>query len=425
MVAIDEGVSVNREPVISPTGLIAWSAYSTNEPAAIAAMMVWKEGAVTEISEGHPNRHAEHIRPSVWSNAVVWGTSYEHCFTEGQPDWVLIDVPKQDEPYPELPAQYEVIEVLDNTGGGTDTVTQVFQLRNDMTDTNLLADGSEPPPEEPPRIHRHPSGDKEILFWPGTGTFERITRDGRNDIAPTIGDGLLAWQKAKGFPFGWEIMVYENGERWQITTNYYYDMGPQAYGKLITWYGWDGEDFEILLYDHAQRVITQVTDNRFDDESPRIWGESLVWEGFPAVEPDIYFWSRPEGKVRVISRNLEEDINPRIWEDYVVWQTFDGDDYELMLVNAEREEEPVKLTQNAYDDVKPEIRDGFICWMGYVDSFDAEIFVTSIEAALDRQEPVQLTDNVYEDQDCRTAGGRVVWWASENGRSPVYVAVPR
>ena len=417
IIQIDDGHRVNTSPVISPTGLIAWSGYSTNDTATSAGIFVWREGEVEEVSKGHPDPHAEHINPGVWGNQVVWGSSYPEHWS-GIPSWVMIDVPDQHTPYPELNAQWRVTQVLDNTGGGTGEVTQVF---------DLIRDDDEEDEHLPRRVHRHPSGDKEILFWPGEGEFQRITWDTRNDINPTIGDGILAYQKARGFPFGWEIMVYdiETQERWQITTNRYYDMGPQAFGNLVTWYGWDGEDYEIYLYDHSDRSITQVTDNRFDDESPRIWGENLVWEGFATVEPDVYFWSRGEGNVRRISRNVEQDVNPRVWENYVVWQSFDGDDYEILFIDTSREMDPIKVTQNAYDDIHPQIRDGTICWMGYVDNFDAEIFVTTVDRVLNQEPPVQLTHNEYEDQKPRTAGGRVVWQASERGKNPIYLAIPR
>ena len=418
---IDEGLRMNQDVVISDSGMVAWSASSTNDLAfTVSALVVWQEGEMREISAGHPDPHAEHIRPRVWGDQVVWGSSYPGHWS-GIPSWVLVDVPDQHTPYPELDAQYRVTRVLDNLGGGTNEVTQFFSLREDPP----TEEGEEAP--IPRRVHRTPSGDKEILFWPGEGEFQRITWDTRNDINPTIGDGILAYQKARGFPFGWEIMVYdiETEERWQITTNRYYDMGPQAFGSLVTWYGWDGEDYEIYLYDHSDRSITQVTDNRFDDESPRIWGENIVWEGFATVEPDVYFWSRPEGRVRRISRNVEQDVNPRVWETYVVWQSFDGDDYEILFIDTSREMDPIKVTQNAFDDINPYIRDGTICWMGYVDNFDAEIFVTTVDRILNQEPPIQLTDNTHEDQNPRTAAGRVVWQSSENGRSPVYLAIPR
>ena len=64
-------------------------------------------------------------------------------------------------------------------------------------------------------------------------------------------DGYLAWQKAKGFPFGWEIMVWNDGNMYQLTTNFFYDMSPQVQGTQVAWYGWDGNDYEIYLHDFA------------------------------------------------------------------------------------------------------------------------------------------------------------------------------
>ena len=41
---------------------------------------------------------------------------------------------------------------------------------------------------------------------------------------------------------------------------------------------------------------------------------------------------------------------------------FDGDDFEIYLYDGLK---TVKLTQNNYDDVNPDLHDGIITWMGY------------------------------------------------------------
>jgi hypothetical protein len=107
---------------------------------------------------------------------------------------------------------------------------------------------------------------------------------------------LIAWQKAKGWPFGWEIMIWSEGVQQQLTTNLYYDMGPKVQGQQLVWYGWDGHDFEIFLYDNAVGVTTQLTNNGYDDVSPSIWEGQVAWEAYPGADAEIFLWK--DGKIR-------------------------------------------------------------------------------------------------------------------------------
>ena len=266
----------------------------------------------------------------------------------------------------------------------------------------------------------------EVCFWEdGNGPPLRISYDARNDLAASVGStGIVAYQKARGYPFGWEIMVWEAGQQFQLTTNFYYDMGPRVYEKSVVWYGWDGEDYEIFLYDHEAKTIEQITDNYFDDVSPEIWGATITWEGYPSAESDIYMWTRPDGNVRKITDNPEDDINSRIWKDIIVWQSFDADDFEIWLYEISTATSR-KLTNNGYDDVQPHLRDGVITWMGYDENRDAEVFVGDLVNGIDRVEPVMLTDNEHEDRDPQTAGGRVVWLVDEVEKTRVLLAEPR
>jgi hypothetical protein len=324
--------------------------------------------------------------------------------------------PDPDDPIEELDATYRASSDPDGFGG---SVGQQFftrppeqaEPRGGLTNTLPQVTNS----FDQGRFSRHPSGNNELMYWHPDGGGRRITRDARNDLAPDLWGDTVVWQKAKSWPFGWEIMVLRNELRYQLTTNYYYDMAPKIHDRLLTWYGWDGHDFEIYLHDTVRGGVTQITSNHYDDVSPVIWNGALAWEDYPAVEADIYYWK--DGVTRKLSNNIEDDLNPRIWNDQIVWQGFDGDDFEIYLSDGEK---TIKLTSNIYDDIGPEIRDGLITWTGYHDNWDAEIFVW------DGSEVTQLSTNEYEDRNPRTAGGVVVWQAELlDDRTHIYRAERR
>jgi hypothetical protein len=405
---------INRDAVVSETGVAVWTQFNTNDPTAVGADIVIQRGSERFNLTGEAKAlFYGNSKPVVESNSIVWIANYRDF--SGGPSWVLREVPSRDEGAEEIPALYKV----DVSEGGeqrfvniADTTGRVEVVTNE---TGIVTTNYYPAPAPQDQLRRMPTGDTEINFWPGTGEVVRVTIDTRNDFFPSFSGRLISWQKAKGFPFGWEIMVWDDGVTKQLTTNFYYDMAPKVQGRQMVWYGWDGYDFEIFLYDAEAESITQITSNRYDDVSPVLWGGQIAWEGYPAVEADVYLYR--DGQISKISDNVEDDINPRIWNGQVVWQSFDGDDFEIYHFDGTK---TVKVTANTYDDTNPDIRDGLITWMGYEGNWDAEIFAWDGTG-----QPVQLTSNEEEDRDPRTAGGRIVWTVDREGRSQVWIAEPK
>lgn len=406
--------NVNSEATISGSGMAVWLQYNTNDvSSSILDLMIHRNGTAENFTQETSDFYGN-TKPVVESNAIVWVASYRKF--PDVPSWTLREVPTRDEGgATEIPALYEVhvspsgeklfVNVADTTG-------RVEVVTNDVGEvtTNYY-----PAAAVEEQIRRHPSGGAEINFWPGTGEVIRITADQRNDFEPSFSGRLLAWQKSKGFPFGWEIMVWDDGVTKQLTTNFYYDMAPKVHGRQVAWYAWDGYDFEIFLYDADKDTTTQITSNRYDDVAPVIWDGQIAWEGYPAIEADIFLYR--DGAVTKISDNIEDDINPRIWNGQVVWQGFDGDDFEIYFYDGTK---AIKVTKNDYDDTNPDLRDGIITWMGYQGNWDAEIFAWDGTG-----DPVQLTDNDDEDRDPRTAGRRIIWTADRSGNSQVWLATPK
>jgi hypothetical protein len=457
----DEDI-VSREPVINEEGVVAWyGSLREGGPRETTDIHVYRDGKTVNVTEGKRGVHRlSDVKPQISGDWVVWVGAFESV---RDVDWRLREVPDRDATYPELYANYV------HTGGDDEPEVWLGPFSNDMyyaqeatsappaglTGTGAVSQAAQPaptlvvttndagqvvtnvvqpvvePPPPPPKFpvtnpppdvnyptnlyaRRHPSGHQEIMLWRGGGEIQRITMDGRYDLGPSVDHGLIAWQKAKGWPFGWEIMVYSQGERNQITTNFYYDMAPVVSSNQVAWYGWDGHDFEIFLYNHLDGSVKQITDNQYDDVGPSLWNGVIAWEAYPSADAEIYLWK--EGRIRKISDNLEDDLNPRVWEDKVVWQGFDGDDFEIYYFDGQK---TIKLTSNTYDDLSPDLRDGTICWIGHFENWDAEVFAWAGNSV------VRLTDNDYEDRYARTAGGRIVWQADEDSKSIIYLAEPK
>ena len=398
--------NINRAPVISSTGLIAWYAYEiTEEGNASSDIFIYSQGSTKNITKEIFQLGTANNKPVVSGDTIVWEAALQRSIGTDI-SWVFKEVPEDTNEMSELNADYRIPKNL-STRDAIYGITDFESPATNASDSNTIS----------ATIGRNPSGNNEICMWSLGGEFKRLTADTRNDLAPDISGQLVTWQKAKGWPFGWEIMVLEGDFRNQLTTNYYYDMGPKADGSLVTWYGWDGEDFEIYLYNQADKSIVQITSNHYDDVSPVIHDGVIAWEGYTAVEGDIYMWKEGEG-IKKLSINIEDDVNPQVWNGRVVWQGFDGDDFEIYHYNGKKS---VKLTSNVYDDLQPDINDGIICWMGYHNNWDAETFVLKIPET----KPQMISSNEYEDRAPKTAGGRIVWQSDQDGQSLIYLAEPK
>jgi len=403
---------VNRDPVISETGLAAWMYYSTNEPfSANSHIAVFHENQMQELTAELTTILYGAVKPSVHSNQLIFVGS-ARGFT-GNTTWTLQEVIDRDNgEIRELSALYNVTEKNGEQiftpvpTAGTSTNESVVPIVG--LDTN--------------GARRLPSGEAEIWSWRvGDTDVQRVTHDLRDDFSPGFWGNTIAWQKAKGWPFGWEIMALVGDTRIQLTTNYYYDMGAKAHGDKVVWYGWDGFDYEIFMYDSVKNETIQITSNRYDDVAPVIWGDVIVWEGYAAVESDIFMWK--DGVITKISNNIDDDLHPRIWNNKVVWQGFDGDDFEIYLYDIGKGE-VTQITGNRFDDTNPDIHDDLIVWTGYHDNWDAEVFYADLRAG-PTITPVQLTSNEEDDRDPKTASRRIIWVSERENMTHIMLAEPK
>jgi hypothetical protein len=491
---------VNRDASVSTTGLATWHAHGSGLPGEGGGSDIFYhyKGVTDIVTKKLTHVYAANTRPQVFEDTIVWQTTRDANDVNRETTWILREVSDElrDSGYPELPAFYANSNLLMARGEEGDfnlvprgqgssgpfsnfwqygsvyirsegAKTNRFEYLRDRVDTNKLTAvvTNKVALAGPFQLHRKIDEDNpyavrkvnapytsdasgkerrrtitfnELCRWTiGQDKIEWVTHDQRNDLGPSLSGDVITWQKAKSFPFGWEIMALVGAERFQLSTNFYYDMAPKVHGRDVTWYGWDGNDYEIFHWNADTRHVSQITSNSYDDVSPVIWDGMIAWEGYPTVEAEIYVYEPGRdgaaGSLKLVSNNVADDFNPSIFDGKVVWQGFDGDDFEIYLYdrNANREDAAdggqtlgsmKKLTSNVYDDVNPMIRDGVLTWMGYFDNWDAEIFVWD----WDRDTAVQLTnDEFVEDKNPYTAGGYIIWQTDAEDKSEVYLATPK
>ncbi len=415
---------LNREPVISETGLIAWYAYERSQDTSRADIFIYQDGIAQKLTK---NKGDSGLHPYVYRDTVVWAGSLSK------------EVEYQETVY--VAPEPEEINANELTAtNGSETAVESAEpkatrapVATMVTKTMLKkgwgiciwSDGQAKPisfslDREPPRLSSVPSATNQLsdsLSTLNTDLPQESADGVLNVTSPVCCGDYVSWQRASPWPCGWEIVLSRVGDApQQLTTNCYYDMGPQMHDRYLVWYAWDGQDYEIMMRDLETGETVQLTNNNFDDVSPVIWNGVVAWEGYPSVEGDIFLWR--EGKITMISDNIEDDVNPQIWDKYVVWQGIQDDNYEIFLYDGASTR---RITNNHYDDVDPDIRDSVLCWVGYVDNWDAEVLIQEVNEST----PTILTENDYEDHHPRTANGAVVWEAKRVGLPLIYVAEPR
>jgi beta propeller repeat protein len=405
----------SRDPVISETGLAAWTYSSSADLASAYSHIAVYESANKKIDTSTLLHFTGAAKLQFHQNKLAFVANYldtkqRRLMRPGAPPVTITN------------AMGEIIQEkrpdIDTSDSVTYALDEIARQSVSQTGDGGRASAS--------RETGQASVSTVWVWQYGTKNIDRMPTTNLGNQGPAIWDNIIVWQSEQEWPFGYEIMYSMGGsEIRQLTTNRYYELVPQVHRDKIVWYGWDGYDYEIFMHDIERDETIQITDNRYDDTMPQIWNDVIVWEGYPGVEGQIYMWK--DGQTTRISQNADDDINPRIWENYIVWQGFDGDDFEIYLYDIAKGGEAIKLTSNNFDDTNPRIRDDLLVWMGYHDNWDAEIYYADLRGISSANDVriERLTDNDVEDRDVSTAGRRIIWVTEESGTPQIMLAEPR
>jgi hypothetical protein len=106
----------------------------------------------------------------------------------------------------------------------------------------------------------------------------------------------------------------------------YYDLNDK---RQVVWTEYDGNDYEIYVYDGS---IRQITMNALNEKHPKINNSGrIVWEvydvrfGYMIKLDDLYDNNDPKTISQVNIDNSHPQINDN---GYVVWRGDDGNDWE-------------------------------------------------------------------------------------------------
>lgn len=145
---------------------------------------------------------------------------------------------------------------------------------------------------------------------PFTGVIEALTDDGVDHLNLVASGGNAAWQSPDPNGFS-QIFLYlgNSGDVLQLTDNDANDINPVIAGSYVAWEGWDGNDWEIFVYNGDS--VTRITDNELDDVNPKISASSLFWDGFDGTDWEVYKTTLPRPPVKVGLRFTPRTLNQK------------------------------------------------------------------------------------------------------------------
>ncbi len=204
-----------------------------------------------------------------------------------------------------------------------------------------------------------------------------------------------------------------------ITANLGPDFDYEASGNYVVWEAFDGNDWEIYLYDHGSETSTRLTDNATDDRFPAVSGSHVVWSGIPAAgeKYEVYLYDIQAGgpAVRLTDNSVTpvDDLDPQISDTHVVWSAGAGNFTDIWMYQISTGSRTKLTPNNTFRDEKPLIAGTKVVWSSF-DGSDNEIWIYDGTTR-------RLTDNTREDRNVRISEDAVVWEASDGNDYEIFV----
>jgi hypothetical protein len=156
----------------------------------------------------------------------------------------------------------------------------------------------------------------------------------------------------------------------RLTDNEYRDYQPQINDNNdVVWQGYDGNDYEIYMYEWLIDWVWQITDNSYDDVNPKINNNGdIAWQGRDGSEYQISFYENDTDTIWEISSSdpgshynaMEPDLNNA---GDIVWEEYDGSVYNILLYKNSTGDIFQLTTDIAVNNYNPRINDnGDVTW---------------------------------------------------------------
>ncbi len=256
-------------------------------------------------------------------------------------------------------------------------------LRDGNLTVNLTANGVADENPETDGVH--------VVWQQGSAGGRNIAvhdlLTGTTTVLSSLGDETFPL--VSGTTLAWIQMVDADGEVFvdpgplgnQITGNALVESEFTIDGENLVWAQGDdihqtvdtGDDsHDIAVWNGALQDLYILTGPSTDDIHPAIAGDVVVWQAGPDGSGDIWYGDTM-GTANLLFDGPDER-NPHTDGARVIWEHFDGLDFDLYLVDLASPNTAIPFTNDALDDVTPQIEGNKIVWEKRVTPGDSEIW---------------------------------------------------
>jgi len=262
-------------------------------------------------------------------------------------------------------------------------------------------------------------------YIPASGTFvftpqgvprptwdvQYLTKNTTNDYDFSAWGDRVVWESFDGQD--WEIFLFDGSETKRLTNNTRDDRFPVVFGQYVAWSGHDGQDYEVYLYDSVSGTTVQLTDNDYNDLDPVLSSDYVVWTATVGGRQQVFLYDIAAGGAAInISNNTFNNYLPKVSGRNVVWYAYDGFDNEIYLYSSGTTR---RITNNTLDDRFPQVDGSRVVWQQN-DGTDWEIALYDIPSAT----TTLLTSNNVDDTHPDISGSNVVFERNDGTDLEIY-----
>lgn len=267
---------------------------------------------------------------------------------------------------------------------GSGNAAEVMRRDGNVT-VNMTSNGVADENPETDGIHvvwqQGSAGSRNIAVYDlltGTNTILAATGD---ETFPLVSGTTLAWIKM--VDTDGEVFVDPGPIGNQLTGNALVESEFMISGENVIWA--EGDDLDqtvdpaddlhnIAVWNGTLQGLYILGQPGVDDIHPSVAGNVVVWQAGADGSGDIWYGDT-QGSANPLFDGTDER-NPDTDGTRVVWEHFDGLDFDLYIVNLASPGATVPFTNDALDDVTPQIDGNTIVWVKEVTPGDSEIWLS-------------------------------------------------
>jgi beta propeller repeat protein len=164
-------------------------------------------------------------------------------------------------------------------------------------------------------------------------------------------------------------------------------MFPAIEDGLIAWQEFDGDSYQIMIFNISRGVKSQVTRGKHNNRHPKVSGGWAVWQSDWEEGPTVYLHDIRENSTFQLGGPGEIQFSPSVHQSRVVFLQLVNDECHLFLHDM-ADGSTTRITEDGADKRNPSIHGDLITWEDTRNG-NLDIYLYDLESGLE----TQITDH--------------------------------